>query len=79
MFTTNYAVRLSSNYIGETGVGWDKFWLGQCPSVPNERPEGDTNYVFGKHVITAYTGATRNSDARFASEISPKLTFRQPK
>ena len=21
---------------GETGVGWDKFWLGQCPSVPNE-------------------------------------------
>ena len=67
--------------IGETGVGWDKFWLGQCPSVPNERPEGDTNDVFGKHVITAYrpTGATRNSDARFASEISPKLTFRQQK
>ena len=24
--------------IGETGVGWDKFWLGQCPSVLNESP-----------------------------------------
>ena len=31
--------------IGETGVGWGKFWLGQCPSVPNEFPDGETNYV----------------------------------
>ena len=58
--------------IGETRVGWDKFWFGHCSSVPNEWPEGDTNDVFGRHVITAYTGATCNSDARFASEISPK-------
>ena len=34
--------------VGETGVGWDKFWLGQCPSVPNEAPYGDTNVVFGE-------------------------------
>ena len=31
--------------VGETGVGWGKFWLGQCPSVPNELPDGETNYV----------------------------------
>ena len=31
--------------IGETGVGWGKFWLGQCLSVPNELPDGETNYV----------------------------------
>ena len=57
--------------VGETGVGWDKFWLGQCPSVSNESPDD----VFGEHVTTAFTGATRIIDARFASEISPKITF----
>ena len=45
--------------VGETGVGWDKFWLGQCTSVQNESPDCDTNYVFGQHVPTAFTGATR--------------------
>ena len=45
--------------VGETGVGWDKFWLGQCPSGPNESPDGETNDVFGDHVTTAFTGATR--------------------
>ena len=59
-------------------------WLGQVlvgtvPLSANEWPDGDTTNVFGKHAITAYTGATCNSDARFASEISPKLTFRHPK
>ena len=61
--------------VGETGVGWDKFWLGQCPSVRNESPDGETNYVFGEQVTTAFTGATCIIDARFASLISPKLTF----
>ena len=56
----------------ETGDGWDKFWLGQCPSVLNESPDCDTNDVFGEHLTTAFTGATRIIDERFASEISPK-------
>ena len=60
---------------GETGVGWDKFCLGQCSSVPNESPYGETNYVFGEHVNTAFTGVTRIIDVRFASVISPKNTF----
>ena len=61
--------------VGETGVGWGNFWLRQCPSVPNELPDGETNYVFGEQVTTAFTGATSIIDARFASEISPKITF----
>ena len=61
--------------VGETGVGWGKFWLGQCPSVPNELPDGETNYVFGEQVTTAFTGATCIIDAHFASKISPKITF----
>ena len=63
--------------LGETGAGWDKFWLGQCPSVANESPDCETNYVFREHVNTAFTGAcyTRIIDARFASEISPKKNF----
>ena len=61
-------------HVGETGVGWDKFWLGQCPSVPNESPDGETN-VFGEYVTTTFTGATRIIDARFASEISQKELF----
>ena len=60
--------------------GWlGQVFVGTVPLSANEWPDGDTNDVLGKHVITAYTGATRNSHARFASEISPKLTFRQPK
>ena len=43
--------------VGETGVGWGKFWLGQCPSVPNELPDGETNYVFGEQVMTTFTRA----------------------
>ena len=37
-------------------------------------PDGETNYVFGEQVTTAFTGArpTCIIDARFASEISPK-------
>ena len=56
-------------------------WLGQVlvgtvpPPVPNELPDGETNYVFGEQVTTAFTGATCIIDARFASEISPKITF----
>ena len=65
--------------VGETGVGWDTFWLGQCHSVRNESPYGDTNDVFGEHVTTAFTGSTRIIDARFASEISPKIPFGQQK
>ena len=61
--------------VGETGVGWDKFWLGQCPSGPNESPDGETNDVFGDHVTTGFTGATRIIDVRFASVISTKITF----
>ena len=61
--------------IGETGVGWDKFSLGQCPSGPNDSPDGETNDVFGEQVTTAFTGATRIINAHFASEISPKITF----
>ena len=50
----------NNSELGKTGVGWDKFWLGQCPSVPNEWPDGDTNDVFRKHVITAWClGAMR--------------------
>ena len=61
--------------VGETGVGWGKFWLGQCPSVPHELPDGETNYVFGEQGTTTFTGSTRIIDAHFASEISPKITF----
>ena len=61
--------------LGETGVGWDKFWLGQCPSVRNESPHGDTKDVSGERATTAFTGATRIIDARFASKIWPKITF----
>ena len=43
--------------------------------MPNELTDGETNYVFGEQVTTAFTGATCNIDARFASEISPKITF----
>ena len=68
-----------SDTVGETEVGWDTFWLGQCPSVINESSDCDTNDVFGEHVTTAFTGATRIIDARFASEIAPKITFRQQK
>ena len=41
----------------------------------NESPDCDTNDVFGEHVTTAFTGATHIIDARFAREISPKITF----
>ena len=37
-------------------------WLGQGPSWPNESPDGETNDVFGEHVTTAFTGATRIID-----------------
>ena len=45
--------------------------------MPNELPDGETNYVFGEQVTTAFTGVTciRPIDERFASEISPKITF----
>ena len=33
--------------VGETGVGWDKFWLGQCLSMLNESADCDTSDVFG--------------------------------
>ena len=49
------------------GLFWDKFWLGQCPSVPNESPHDDTSGVFGERVTTAFSGATRIIDARVAS------------
>ena len=41
----------------------------------NESPDGNTNDVFGEHMTTAFTGATRINDASFVSEISPKRTF----
>ena len=66
---------ISRAIIGETGIGWDKFWLGQCLSVPNESPDGETNDVLGEHVTTAFAGATRIIDVLFASVISPKITF----
>ena len=65
--------RPGSQQVGETGVGWDKFWLGQCLSVPNESPDGENNDVFGEQVTTAFIGATRIIDVRFASVISPFL------
>ena len=52
-----------------TRFGWD--------SAP-QLPYGETNDVFGEHVTTAFTGATRIVhfiDVRFASVISPKLLF----
>ena len=73
IFTKDFA--LPWQPLGETGVGCGKFWLGQCPSVPNELPDGETNNVFGEQVTTAFTGATCIVDARFASEMSPKMTF----
>ena len=60
-------------------------WLGQVlvgtvpGSVTNELPDVETNYVFGEQVTTAFTCATCIIDARFASEISPKITFLQQK
>ena len=42
--------------------------------MPNELPNGETNYGFGEQVTAAFTGATCIIDARFASEISPKIT-----
>ena len=68
-------MRYNQAELGETGVGWDKFWLGQCPSGPNESPDGETNDVFGEHLTTAFTNATRIIDVRFTSVISPKITF----
>ena len=65
--------------LGETGVGWDKFWLGQCPSGPNESPDGETNYVFKEHMTTAFIGATRIINVRFASVVSQKITICQQK
>ena len=53
--------------VGESGVGWDKILLGQCPPVLNESPDCDTNDVFEEHVTTVVTGATRIIDASFAS------------
>ena len=52
-------------------------WLGQVVvgTVPLSAKRVDTNDVFGEHVTTAFTGATRIIGARFASEISPKITF----
>ena len=41
----------------------------------SELPDCDTNDVFGEHVTTAFTGATRIIDAHFVSEISPNITF----
>ena len=58
------------NHVGETGVGWGKFWLGQCPSVPNELPDGETNYVFGEQMTTAFTGA-RGLHALLTGEYKP--------
>ena len=46
--------------------------LEQCPSGPNESPDGETNDVFGEHVTTAFIGTTRIIDVRFASVISQK-------
>ena len=43
--TLKCKVCFRTKYVGETGVGWGKFWLGQCPSVPNELPDGKTTYV----------------------------------
>ena len=43
--------------------------------MPNELPDGETNYVFREQLTTAIIGATRIIDARFASEISPKISF----
>ena len=34
--------------VGETGVGWDRFWLGQCPSVLNESPYCVSNIMFSE-------------------------------
>ena len=65
--------------IEETGVGWDKFWLGQCLSVPNELPDGDTYDVFRQHVTSSITGDAHIIDARCVSKISPKRTFLQRK
>ena len=41
----------------------------------NESQHGDTNDVSGERVTTAFTGATRIIDARFASEIMAKNNF----
>ena len=49
-----HGVSETANGVGETEVGWGKFWLGQCPSVPNELPDGETNYVFGEQVSSMY-------------------------
>ena len=65
--------------VWETGVGWDKFWLGQCPSVPNESPYAKANDAFREHVNTAFNVATRIIDVRFANAISQKITFLQQK
>ena len=53
-----------------TSFGWDS-----APEVLNESLDCDTSDVFGEHLTAALTGATRIIDARFASEISPKITF----
>ena len=56
--------------------GWlGQVLVGQCPSVPNESPRGDTNDVSGGRVTTAFTCATRIIDAPFANEIWRKITF----
>ena len=44
--------------------------------MPNELTDGKTNYVLGEQGTTAFTGSTRITDAHFASEISPKITFK---
>ena len=49
--------------------------VGQCSSVLNESPGCDTYDVFGEHVTTVSTGATRIIDVRFASVKSAKIMF----
>ena len=50
-------------------------WLGQCPSALNESPDCDTNDVFGEHVTTALTGATRMIDARLQTTTLTTVCF----
>ena len=54
---------------------WGKFWLGRCPSVPNESKCGNINDVFGEHVPTALTGAKLSLTHVLQVKYRKKLLF----
>ena len=69
MWNQCWEYRLGRLGLVGTSFGWDS--ASQCQTSRHMEKLD----VFGEHVTTAFTGATRFIDIRFASVISPKITF----